>query len=208
MVVSDTTLRERRGVRSLEALSLLTHSRDSIGARGRRCPLAQKPLGWEGTGKTRPTGSSSDGGGRYRRPERDPDRGLASWRQSPRLHAARTHLSTTRPNAVFSKRSRSCGSVGATTHRSPRPARRAQDQRCHHRQEAQERGSQGQQPPTQANALVGERTNAWLSNFSQLRVNTDRKSIHRVAQLALAAAKLIRWRSHWSPLSAPHPQRT
>jgi transposase len=49
---------------------------------------------------------------------------------------------------------------------------------------------------------VIERTNAWLSNFGQLRRNTDRKLGHRLAQLALAitlllTAKLIDWRDRW-----------
>jgi transposase len=49
-----------------------------------------------------------------------------------------------------------------------------------------------------------ERTNSWLSNFGQLRRNTDRRSAHRLAQLALAialllTAKLIDWRNRWSP---------
>ncbi len=49
-----------------------------------------------------------------------------------------------------------------------------------------------------------ERTNSWLSNFGQLRRNTDRKPKHRLAQLALAVtllltAKLIDWRNRWSP---------
>lgn len=49
-----------------------------------------------------------------------------------------------------------------------------------------------------------ERTNSWLTNFGQLRRNTDRRSIHRDAQLALAIAfiltiKLIDWRDRWSP---------
>ena len=53
-----------------------------------------------------------------------------------------------------------------------------------------------------------ERTNSWLSNFGQLRRNTDRKSEHRLAQLALAVvfiitAKLIDWRNRWSPAPAP-----
>lgn len=53
-----------------------------------------------------------------------------------------------------------------------------------------------------------ERTNSWLSNFGQLRRNTDRKSIHRLAQLALAitvliTAKLIDWRNRWSPTMTP-----
>ena len=53
-----------------------------------------------------------------------------------------------------------------------------------------------------------ERTNSWLSNFGQLRRNTDRKSIHRLTQLVLAivfilTAKLIDWRNRWSPSSLP-----
>lgn len=48
-----------------------------------------------------------------------------------------------------------------------------------------------------------ERTNSWLSNFGQLRRNTDRRIAHRLAQLALAVAllltaKLIDWRNRWS----------
>jgi hypothetical protein len=52
-----------------------------------------------------------------------------------------------------------------------------------------------------------ERTNSWLSNFGQLRRNTD-LSVHRLAQFALAVvflltAKLIDWRNRWSPGAAP-----
>ena len=36
-----------------------------------------------------------------------------------------------------------------------------------------------------------ERTNSWLSNYGQLRRNTDRCSEHRHAQLALVVAILI-----------------
>ena len=53
-----------------------------------------------------------------------------------------------------------------------------------------------------------ERTNSWLSNFGQLRRNTDRQPAHRAAQLALAVAflltaKLIGWRNRWSPDLTP-----
>lgn len=53
-----------------------------------------------------------------------------------------------------------------------------------------------------------ERTNSWMSNFGQLRRNTDRKIVHRVAQFALAVAflltaKLIDWRNRWSPALSP-----
>ena len=51
-----------------------------------------------------------------------------------------------------------------------------------------------------------ERTNSWLSNFGQLRRNTDRRTLHRLAQFALAVAvlltaKLIDWRNRWNPTS-------
>jgi transposase len=53
-----------------------------------------------------------------------------------------------------------------------------------------------------------ERTNSWLSNFGQLRRNTDRHPAHRLAQLALAVtflltAKLIDWQKRWSPAPSP-----
>ncbi|MBU1495054.1 MAG: IS5 family transposase [Actinobacteria bacterium] len=53
-----------------------------------------------------------------------------------------------------------------------------------------------------------ERTNSWLSNFGQLRRNTDRRIPHRLAQLALAivlliTAKLIDWRNRWNPDARP-----
>jgi transposase len=48
-----------------------------------------------------------------------------------------------------------------------------------------------------------ERTNSWLSNFGQLRRNTDRRNVHRLTQFSLAivcllTAKLIDWRNRWS----------
>lgn len=49
-----------------------------------------------------------------------------------------------------------------------------------------------------------ERTNSWLTNYGQLRRNTDRHIHHRLAQLALAITliitiKLINWRNRWNP---------
>lgn len=48
-----------------------------------------------------------------------------------------------------------------------------------------------------------ERTNSWLSNFGQMRRNTDRRIPHRLTQMALAitlliTAKLIDWRNRWA----------
>jgi transposase len=47
-----------------------------------------------------------------------------------------------------------------------------------------------------------ERANSWLSNFGQLRRSTDRKSIHREANMDLAIAflltiKLVKWQSRY-----------
>jgi transposase len=48
-----------------------------------------------------------------------------------------------------------------------------------------------------------ERTNSWLSNFGQLRRNTDRFTCQRLAQLALAivlivTVKLVKWADRWN----------
>jgi transposase len=55
---------------------------------------------------------------------------------------------------------------------------------------------------------VVERTNSWFEAFGQLRRNTDRKSTHRAAQLALAivmliTARLIDWRNRYNPQPCP-----
>jgi transposase len=47
-----------------------------------------------------------------------------------------------------------------------------------------------------------ERTNSWLTNFGQLRRNTDRRPVHREAAMDLAvtftlAAKLIKWKKRY-----------
>lgn len=49
-----------------------------------------------------------------------------------------------------------------------------------------------------------ERTNSWLSNYGQLRRNTDRYIHQRLANFALAVAailtvKLIKWADRWNP---------
>ena len=51
-----------------------------------------------------------------------------------------------------------------------------------------------------------ERTNSWLSNFGQLRRNTDRFTAHRLAQFALAVAliitvKLVKWAKRWDSMA-------
>jgi transposase len=51
---------------------------------------------------------------------------------------------------------------------------------------------------------IVEATNSWLSNYGQLRRNTDRKICHRHAALCLATTilivgKLLKFRDRWSP---------
>jgi len=48
-----------------------------------------------------------------------------------------------------------------------------------------------------------ERTNSWLSNFGQLRRNTDRFTAQRLGQVALAVTliltvKLVKWARRWT----------
>ena len=55
---------------------------------------------------------------------------------------------------------------------------------------------------------IVEATNSWLSNYGQLRRNTDRRARHRHAALRLATTmliigKLLTYRDRWSPKSAP-----
>lgn len=63
---------------------------------------------------------------------------------------------------------------------------------------------QPKQPMRLGLRWVVEGTNSWLSNYGQLRRNTDRRSHHRHAQLCLVVAllitaKLLDWRNRWSP---------
>ncbi len=65
-------------------------------------------------------------------------------------------------------------------------------------------GAAGPRPVPLGRRWSIERTNSWLSNFGQLRRNTDRRPHHRRAQLALAiacilTAKLINHRNRWNP---------
>jgi hypothetical protein len=52
-----------------------------------------------------------------------------------------------------------------------------------------------------------ERANSWLSNFGQLRRNTDRKAVHREAAIDLAVAlilttKLVKWHRRYGAVVA------
>ena len=76
-------------------------------------------------------------------------------------------------------------------------------------QRRKRRGDTQPKPPMHLGLRwVIEGTNSWLSNYGQLRRNTDRTTRHRHAQLCLVAAlpitaKLIDWGNKWSPESHP-----
>lgn len=64
-------------------------------------------------------------------------------------------------------------------------------------------GSEAKQPMRLGLRWVVEGTNSWLSNYGQLRRNTNRRSTHRHAQLCLVTvllvtAKLIDHRDRWN----------
>jgi transposase len=69
------------------------------------------------------------------------------------------------------------------------------------------RGSnEGTKPQPMGLRWPVERTNSWLSNFGQLRRNTDRFNAHRLAQFALAVAliitvKLVKWSKRWGSMA-------
>jgi hypothetical protein len=68
--------------------------------------------------------------------------------------------------------------------------------------------AKGKNPQPMGMRWPVERTNAWLAAYGQLRRNTDRKTVHRLAQFALAVAfmltaKLIDYRNRWSRILAP-----
>jgi transposase len=68
--------------------------------------------------------------------------------------------------------------------------------------------AKGKNPQPMGMRWPVERTNAWLAAYGQLRRNTDRKTVHRLAQFALAVVflltgKLIDWRNRWSRVPAP-----
>lgn len=68
--------------------------------------------------------------------------------------------------------------------------------------------AKGKNPQPMGMRWPVERTNAWLAAYGQLRRNTDRKTVHRLAQFALAVAfmltaKLVDYRNRWSRVLAP-----
>jgi len=65
------------------------------------------------------------------------------------------------------------------------------------------RAPKAKKPLTLGTRWPVERTNSWLTNFGQLRRNTDRQPKQRLGQIALAIAliltvKLIKWAKRWN----------
>lgn len=76
------------------------------------------------------------------------------------------------------------------------------------RDDATDRGIADIQIPPKGEKRYGirwlvERANSWLSNYGQIRRNTDRRAIHRLASLALTITitlivKLVDWNKRWN----------
>ena len=94
------------------------------------------------------------------------------------------------------KRSAPCTSTAAMTAQ-PCADKGIDDVDCPPRRASKRPARPPQRAPLGKRWIV-ERTNSWLSNFGQLRRNTDRTTGQRLGQLALAitviiAIKLIKW---------------
>jgi transposase len=114
---------------------------------------------------------------------------------------------TTSESVVCSVTSRRYGSIGATTQTSPRTrlAERGIDDAVIAKKRKKGTAEGPKNQPMGLRWPV-ERTNSWLSNFGQLRRNTDRFNAHRLAQFALAVAliitvKLVKWAKRWGSLA-------
>jgi|SRR5664280_1190283 len=88
--------------------------------------------------------------------------------------------------------------------------RRARDRRRGHRQEVEAEPTciHGHKESADGFAVAGGADQLVAVELRQMRRNTDRKPVHRLAQLALAVAfiltaKLINWRNRWSSDLSP-----
>ena len=136
------------------------------------------------------------------------------WVGAPTAPTATTRFcspppSTRQPTAACSPTSRPCTSTAAMTAAPFGPAPPTGASTTSSAARRRPRGTAQHKTTTPLGMRWPvERTNSWLSNFGQLRRNTDRHPQHRLAQLALAivlliTAKLIDWRNRWNPPSGP-----
>ncbi len=168
-------------------------------------PSTRHPSGEKAPARTPPTGPRTAGSGRSRRT----GGGSRSAGNRPE-RTATTASCWNRPSTPLravgsSSRSRRCTSTGATTTVSPEPCASSSASMT----SCARSGVRGDQPRRSCLSHSGcswsvERTNSWLSNFGQLRRNTDRFIHQRLAQFALAVAaiptvKLIKWADRWNP---------
>ena len=170
--------------------------------------LHKAPMGGEGTGTEpdRPWQDRLEVVGGHRR-QRGAHR-LGHRRGQPqRLHPARPDPRRCRTTEACLSTSRPSGSTGAMTPHSPAPASSSAASPT----PSSPRSASAGRPVAPKRQPMGlrwpvERTNSWLSNFGQLRRNTDRFSAHRLAQFALAVAliitvKLVKWAKRWGSLA-------
>ena len=218
--VSDTTLRARRdewiaagvfdglrkhAVHAYDRIIGLDLSEVALDG-----SLHKAPCGGEGTGPNPTDRANWAGSGRW------PPTPMASRSVGPSTGPTATtssssaRPSTTSPTPDCWKRSKPCTSTAAMTIPRSRVqlAGRGLDDLNIERRTKSGATVAPNQPLRLGLRWVVEGTNSWLSNYGQLRRNTDRRTHHRHAQLCLVVAllvtaKLIDWRNRWSPESRP-----
>ena len=160
------------------------------------------PYGGEGTGQARRPGQTRLEVVDRRRPPRRADRLGARRREPQRRQAPRTHT----------RRDRSTRTTRRCRHDAPRSRLRLQQDPARSSNatgldvDIQRRRKPGDGKRKKLISLglrwIVEATNSWLSNFGQLRRNTDRRTHHRHAALCFATTilitmKLIVWRDRY-----------
>lgn len=215
--VSDTTLRARRDewVRAGVFDSLAT---EAVEAYDRICGLDLEEVSVDGSSHKAPSGGSGTG--------KNPcDRAKLGWKWSLAVDTVgipvgwATDGANRHDSILFEPTLEAVASRGlvpdvGTLHldrgydnsrvRAEAAALGIEDLNCPQRRK---RGTATTKLPTPLGMRwTVERTNSWLTNYGQLRRNTDRQPQHREAQLALAITliitiKLINWRNRWSPIN-------
>ena len=208
--VSDTTVRDRRD-EWIAARVFDIIAEEAIGGYDRIIGLDlsdvavdgclhKAPAGGRGPVRTRPTAASSDGSGRSSPTSTGSRSGGRSTEPTASTRSCSHRPSTTPPVDACSLISTPCGSTAVTTVESPASASPSADRRRDDRHETETQRRRGHHERSNGSAVASRAHKLVASNFGQLRRNTDRRKLHRLAQFALAVAviltaKLIDWRN-------------
>ncbi len=150
------------------------------------------------------TGENWAGNGLFDRPAWDTNQLGGRWRQPSRHRAVRTHFGRCRPPWADLRHRDPASGPGIRHPPGQRMRPSIWNRRPQLCKETPPRNRTRQKHVPRGQRWPIERTNSWLSNYGQLRRNTDRSPHHRLAPFALAitlliAAKLIDWRNRYTP---------